>query len=84
MNNDLSEKISIKEAIEILKENGLNITPETLRSWCKSFNLGIQIGGNHRGNKRYLFKEDINKILTGEIFIQRYKEGYFKNKQDKE
>lgn len=84
MSNDLSEKISILEAIEILEKEGLKITPETLRSWCKKFDLGIQIGGNRRGNKRYLFQDDIKKILSGEIFIQRYKEGYFKNKQVKE
>ena len=58
--------ISVEDALDLCLEYHVDITPETMRAWCKKYNIGNKIVGRWAVDKnklkllldgRYVFKE---------------------------
>ena len=69
-------KLRISTVIKELLNRGLDITGATLRNWCAKYNLGEKIG-----SVWYLDESAIDEIISGQIFLNKYK---VENKNGKE
>ncbi len=63
------KRYKITEVIDIIKNLlGVDITGATIRNWCTKYDLGGKIG-----DVWYLTEIDIQKITSGDIFLEKYK-----------
>jgi hypothetical protein len=65
----MEDKFRISKVVEILKvEAGIHITNATVINWCHKYKIGQKYGSYW-----YLNRDEIEKIISGEMFIQKYR-----------